>query len=883
MAYTDLDSALSDLFSGGPSTPTSVGKTAPADTGFATSDNPIASPSDSAAQLKSDLGSADAASRDSSDFLSQVVANTKTRASQLVANTTAASNARDSVTSNMMDETQNYSDTIKPILQKAAALSDHQAALAQMNPFQRAFAQLQHPFANDPDLLQQQQEALKNQANAHTTQFTSLMGIHKNTIDTINQHEQDQNDILQAGANSDQSIAAAQSALVGSLDHTVKEGLDQVTTNNAIVQSNAALREDTLGQMTLDQTNQALSLAQKNGGVATVNGIKLSQGQLQQKQDSWQEVNLNLSARKVALQASQVGLADELEKRALMHMSPSQIQAIQGNGGKDAQGNQYGMANLAQAGEAAKLQTQSQLDIATQDSSVGAYQSALRMIGTNVSNIRNKATDLFGVAPPELERQNQQLAVNLQSLQQGYKIAFDSGGPTAARAYIQQKLPELQGVVSDQQKSAEQMATQWAGVGHPNMAALGKGYLTGTALNPGTAASAIIEMSREGIPAGTRLSPDMVNTFNKVKGIVDSYYQKKDAQVAEGGKLLPGMKAPKNQIDPDLIKLVTGAMQQGSVQNNNTQLLNNLGVFAGKIPTPDGKPVPASRINPMDMQQSFAYGDQQGLHLAAQAAGVSDQAMKDIVGADANKSAQAYKAYADSKKGSAQPLDALKSGLLAQQTQQSLAHLRMTPSGQLGFDPALEVVKTWNMPEFQQLGMNFGQGKASQSAADYATHQVSGSAYGMSMMNYGNTLSQAFSTMEAKNTAQALDSQRKLRNAQPIDTATMALHSLEGFNTSDANQLMRAVVPAANNLVQTGQAKYVDPGDAIDQVITQGKFQDPQLEALRQRAAKDWMKTRAGTQKGLLGLLQSGDTFMHDALLNQTKMMTGSPAVSDQQ
>jgi hypothetical protein len=184
-----------------------------------------------------------------------------------------------------------------------------------------------------------------------------------------------------------------------------------------------------------------------------------------------------------------------------------------------------------------------------------------------------------------------------------------------------------------------------------------------------------------------------------------------------------------------------------------------------------------------------------------------------------------------------------------------LEFLRHTSSANMGFDPAQAMVEAWNHPEFQQRGMRLNAQQGTQSAGDYAISQVAGSNFGMNFLNYADTMHKALVVGGAQQSKALAVANTKLRNIDPVGTAMLSLHSIPGITQSDGDKLMQAVVPRANQLVESGAVPFTATGDAIDKVILQQKFDDPGLEKLRQTAAKDWIKHRQIMQDGLAGFM----------------------------
>lgn len=872
----DLRDAMNTMF-GGPQGGDTTTATPPASTTApVVQDAPVVTPSNASQtgnvvnpfevvpQLSSDVATGTARAKSADDMLTNFIAATKANQTTKEGALSTLVAAKTAVNDSATQETQDFGAATAPLFQRRVALANRAAEVAAMNPLKRAIVST-FSLAHNPEWLAQQDAAAQGQLQAQGQNYQNLMGIHDTTLKLLTDNYNSQTalgDLKEQDA--DQNVQLAFKS-AGSMQQVVGSELAGLQADQEVTKTQALQRQDLLGTMTHDQINKALAQSQTSGGTATVNGIPLQTGELVQAQQSRQEVELNLAARGLAVQSQRLDLANAYEARAIAHMSSPQIQQAIANGGKLPDGTQLNSEALAHAYVATQQQNAVAAEAAAQSGMAPVYASRLNSIGTNATQGTMRAANLFGQAPPELLQQSQDIAGRIKAIGLGYAKAQQMG---AGDQFVTSQLPALQGMQTEQQALMEKLANRW-GDGDPNTTALARGWLTGETPNPAVAAAAYVTMIRTGTPAGTKLSPNAAAIIAKVTPIVKAF----DAGGAgTPGSMLPGMptrRLPKGVIDPALISQVSKAIQGQYNTDTLNSTITSAPVTAKSIVGVDGQPHSFSRVNPQDVSNALSYGDQAGLKATAQQLGMTQQQAQMLF--DGGESGKGYLGYAQAKGKSAIPFSQLAGAYKASQQVAFLQALDHSPSATPGFKPSSAFVDLMNNPQFQQQSIQAAQGQANQSVGDYAISAVAGTGFQQKIFGYGRQAANTNAALSNQQLNQTITSAAKLRNISPVDSAMLTLHSIPGVSQPDADSLMSAVLPLARQLTTNGMS----PGDAIDNVITKQKFQDPSLDKIRQTAARDWASRRPDIYKGLAGMLKTGIGANMNSGVNN--LITGDP------
>lgn len=822
-------------------------------------------------QVQADSATATARAKSADDVLTQAAQVQAQTQPQREANLGKLVTAKQAVLDNVTQETQNYAGSLTPLFQKQSALADRQAELANMNPFKRAFVELTS-LSHNPDWLDEQAKGVQNQIQARTASYQNLMGIHDTVLKTLQQAYTDRDSLDQLHlANSQADVQMAMQG-VGSANQVLSTELQGIGAQSKVLEAQAMARIDALGKMSHDQVNQAVAQAQANNGTATINGVPLTLGELKQSQMNWQDKELTMQSKQLAVQSGRLELANGLDAQYISKMQGPELKAAIANGGKLPNGQVLNQELLTRAYGALVTRNGIIAEQAANAGNIGVYNSQLSQIGQNVQGNMARAQNLFGSAPTELVQQANGIAAKLSGFAEASKKAAAAG---AGQDFATQAVPQLAAVIDQQKKLNTDLALKWAG-GDKDLASVGEAWLSGGPLNSNTAVTGLIKMARDGIPAGTKMSGAAQQTISRVKQIVDQFdaAQAGASQMSMFGK----PKLAKGVIDPALLKKVNAALTGSYTAANVDSATQAIPAIARDIPGPDGKPHPASQIRPQDIAVAHQLGDSEAIKMVASKMGVTPETTQAIF--NGGSGSPAWQSYVTGTGLNAQG-QAVKTaehknadfGQLARQLQATqmtsmLAHLDATPSATPGFKPSAAFVSLLNDPTYQQRIQQGVEGQGQSSPGDFMVHAVAGNGFQQKFYAYSQLANQALAANQQNSVAQARTSAARLRNVSPVDSATIALNTIDGINPTEAQALIKAVQQTYWNQQGVGNspmAQTEPPAGAIDSIISKTKFNDPHLEKIRQVAARDWAEAHRKSQNGILGLLdQSTAGAAHD-------------------
>lgn len=852
----ELDDSLAALFGSGPAqTAPGVTASAPPITAIpsdAAKTGNVVDPFRAVPALAQSQNVADTRAQAADDMLSDFIdkaskihqANESTMAQTVAAKT--------ALNQDVNDTTANYGSTVAPMFQRKVAIANRAAEVAAMNPFKRAIVST-FSLGHNPAWLAEQDQAVNGQITAQTAQYQNLMGIHDTVAKVLTDNENNAeglNNLKLEDGKQDLQLAMQG---VGSANQVVATHLQGLQADQEILRTQQASKLDLLDTMTHGQINQALSQTQKNKGTAIVNGIPLAAGELQEKADNWSKQEMSLKTAALGLQAQQLDVTNAAQNDYISRLSGPQLQHIMANGGKTDSGMALNQESLARALQAQNVKNQGIIEQAGQQGAAPVYASALRAIGTNQSIAKARTANLFGNTPQDFSLADQQMAAQIQAMADGLQKVKGTG---AANAYMAAQVPVLQGIAESQRKRMENLGTSW-GRGDKDLTAFATSFLTGDPLNPETGANAMVKMVRSGIPAGTTLTAAAQESYNVAKGIVTQFDAPKAGMDLAGGFGKPSTYDKKGvDVDPVLTRQVAQAIQDHFSQSQMDNAMATAPLTARSIIGENGQPHPFSRVNPADMQSSTAYGDQQAKQKLAQVLGATPQDAANML--SEGPSGPTYTKYSASKKGSAIPFGTLASQYVSDQQQSTMHAIDLSPSAVAGFKPSAALVDLLNNPEYQQKVVDQVNNQAGQSAGDYAVNAIAGTTFASQMFNHNRNYTNSYGAATMAQRTQAITTAAKLKGTNPIDAAALTMHSLPNLNESDANLLLKAAIPAADQLLQDSPPGSLTPSTAIDRIITGHQFQDPALEKIRQTAAREWMRARPNIQKGLAGMLSAG-------------------------
>lgn len=806
------------------------------------------------AALPGDTDSSVAAARNADDVAASFIQHVDTINGQRAKLLADSTTAKQSLVDQEGKLTQDTQAAVTPLFQKLQSVTDRKAELAQMNPFKRMFVET-FSLSHNPDWLNEQEAALKDQIATHGQSYATLMGMSDRSLQAVNEHYESQDAMLRLGLenySADARAAIQKSATSSQIVGTEIQGLEGA--QHAIATA-ALARNDFISKLTPDQTNAYLAKAQANGGSVMVNGLTLNAGELQKQAMNWKDQQLALESRQVALQSGRLELARAQEEKYYSHLSVGQLEAINSAGKMpDGSAPNYELLTrgLVVAGQRT---TQLALD-AVNHSSEGVLGSSLYGLGNQVNMATQRATQIYGTLPPELATLSHQLTAQVNGMSASIADARAKGGDVAAAKAAQIALSQVAKLQDQFKKGITDQALKWAG-GDKTLAEFNLAYLTGSPLNSETSAAALIHMARGNIPAGMKLSPVTQAVLAKIKPIVEQY----DAGPGRSGMTMVGGKMiRKGMEDPALIQSILQNTNQAFSAAALHSTMGQLPELAAQIKGPDGKPHPFSQVSSHDLQAAIQLGDQDGLKKIASNLGITPQMAEMMF--QQGEGGNTWKQYKASHKNA----DYGQTAQMYSQLQQNgmLYYLDHSPSAHPGFVPSLALGNLARNPDFQSMISSKVHALSQGTAGDFLAHSIAGNNFDNFFQGYMGQMSRSAAQNQQQFIRQSATTAQRLRSISPQDSAMAALSTIQGISPGDRSRLLGAVMPLATQMATQPGYAHAGPSsvsDAIDHVMLHQKFQDPALESIRQKAAKVWAERHPMMKTGFAGLLEGLQSF----------------------
>lgn len=769
-------------------------------------------------------------------------------------------------------DTESLKATAVPIFQRRQAIADREADLAAMNPLKRGIMSI-FSLSHNQTWLEQQDKALANRLQTHAQSYQTLMGLRADKLKQIDAEAENQTALNDLHVTNMGLDVQRHQQLTGSASQIFSTEVQGLEGQVSVLRAQGAARADILSGLTAPQVNAALADATSKGGQTVINGVTLRAGELKDLSMQWKEKDISLQSRALALQASQLNLAEAHEQRYWSHASLPEIENAMRTG-KMPDGTSANQELLGRAFIGAQQRNQAVAGAVGQSGNLEQLVGTTKALATDVARASQRASTLFSNLPPEMQVQADAITTQISGLAGKVAEAQSKG---VGEQYATQALAQIQELRQKYRKVVTDQAAKWGG-GDKDLTAIAVASMTGDALNPMDSAQGLIKLARTGLPPGTQLTPQAQGILNQVKTVVTNYDSKGapgmnkpgDAwsSFASGGKK-PNPKEVSTDLTQEVIQTITKAYTGSSL----TEGVKSAPTLARTVPDSQDptKPHPFTRVNPQDYYQAVATGDEMGYQVLAKALGINaNEAKRMFTKPTDEDTKKTLKMNGADGRPETLTFAEAKTRLTAIQTSQMLTALDHSNSATPGFKPSSAYVDLWSNPDFQNklTGALDSRSKAT-SAGDYAIHSIAGTQLGTSVQGFSGLLQRQAAANDQQQYQRRVQVAAKLRNSDPVTSALITVHSVPGLDTASGNRLVTAIAnqyqadrgagPAADvaNLAKDAVLGQRPFADYIDQTIMQGKFQDPQLERIRQIAAKDWTKNRAAVDKGIGGMIEA--------------------------
>lgn len=732
---------------------------------------------------------------------------------------------------------------ITPLQQRRQAILDRLVEMDAMSPFER---KLKSAFNSDwdPRVLRGRLDRIENSLQGHEKTYQELntlrSGVATVSIDATNADT--------AVVNAQSSSILADGQLLGQITGAVRENVNaKILPYQVQVESmrlDEAKRQGILGRLTLEDSGKAYNDAQNSqDGTTTIDGVKFAVGDLQKAFQSNQAQDLSLRSMKNSYQTQDLQTADLLENNIIEHMTPEQVTEAMKAGGQ-YRGYQLSMMKLAQAGDAVKNVRENQVNEIVLGTAYGQAANLLHGFAGFLKLTGQRSKEMFGNTPDELTRAGSFAGAQIANWQKGFDQAKTEG---VGREYIAQTAPQLQAWQSQYDAAVDTVAKKWGG-GKPELEAVASAYLRGNPLSGDAATKGLITMARSGGAGMAKLSGPALQAFQVAQAVVKGW----DQPAGTSGDSLSELLKTGTKKDSDLMRIVQDRVGNAYAAAVTDQLMNQLPTIARSTRDPNnpGKVHPFATVNKDDFIAALRHGDNDGFTKVGQEIGLNPQQTQTLFaeGVDGPTWAQVKQAkgYNDNK------FSDLFMSLQSVQMAGTLAALDASHSARPGFSPAKAFVDFLQNQDAQNqvdgLVANYGKSTFGSFLASSAV----GGGYRDAWSNYGQSIAAVYTQLHSTQLRDRIRQQRSIVG-DPFTRMNAVLRASD-LTAGESQTLLNAVRPLAhiNNMSEseilaTGQlAGSLGPAvsgnnfDALSEIIKNHKFDDPHIEQLRKRAAKNW-------------------------------------------
>lgn len=765
----------------------------------------------------------------------------------------------------MTQATKTLQEKAAPVFQRRGEILDQALEIQSMSPIARAVRGFFDLNYNEKFLLSQSEKLgqILKQAGDSYTMSQALAG------DALEQNDQLYKintaipglQLQHAEANArgaELQLAQAKSEL----DIT----LGGVQNELGLMAAKTATRNDMLSRLDSPTMAKLLVQAEANNGVVNFQGVELSSQELREGVYRGEQLEYSAEMAQMALANGRADLADKEANRMIEYMSEAELNDAIANGGV-FRGIQLPPGVLTSELTNRATNQVKQAEIRSMGSTPDAVGGQLQAAGVFAQQVQQQTDNMFGggaMADEVIQYSNQ-----VKQLAQQYSAAVANGASPLELGILQQ---EIQAARTNFGKQVQEKLTRLVG-GDKQTAAIAGSYLMGDRLTPGAAADAAVHLaSGGGMPAALGNSQFGVNAMTQVGNVIAQLRATKNPATGkvyteEAAK----REAARRIADPTSaegrqFREATGGMNFQS----NFMRLPHLARNGANAPTH-----PFGKLNASTWRTAVSTADAMGIAEIANTVGLSAGQLTSVLG---GKNPGLDEEKFKELRGKAPQLGA----------QVSAAQQRRLADVLDQSDPVVPNMKNSQLlsdflqsPEgqaaFQRADTSDGRG-----IADWLATTISSGGTQSRMTQYQQGYTGALNVAEGERRTQSLRLAEGYRN-DPMRRTGAILRGM-GFKPQEITQLagaMQPLIPQGTARQQEGMeiGKLSDrihnaPGsmnlfgiptyrtdlaarqiNSIDQIITNHKFDDPQVEALRKRAAKGWQAQSESADHFIDGLL----------------------------
>jgi hypothetical protein len=756
-----------------------------------------------------------------------------------VANVEKTSEQKNIVNDAARTTTDRFTNQIKPIFARQAAIDARREEVATMNPFKRALLGLVNPNYSDKH-LQNLSQVNHDVIGDQVSQFADETEAQRRAFELAEQGGQSTQAIIDAHKAGVMTSLDTANLLFDSRVKQLSAISEGISSTRALSEAQQQLSDQAMSHV--DDSNLSGLIGKASAtGKTTFEGATLTLRQLQDRQHQVKERNSAEAEQAQHLALGNISLANASDERIMNTLNPTEFAQVRASGMYKGRP----VSQQAITGRSASDLQRAQLDANRIGGAAeaGGFDNALTSYTNMAKGVSGRSIQLNGGrADPEMTQYMTDAARKIDGITTALHSATGD-----AKTILQQKYTAA---LSDMQAGlgtfVQGLAQKYGAT--KSIRQMNENYLTGARTDPQTQNQALVDSFNAGSPPphGIEASGPSGAWYaeaQKQYTAVRNSAAFKTAKPAEQNAMLVRAVATAGAVYADHLgsQIQDGIPNMAKAQNHPFQQFDPNDFHAARVA---GDTAAANRIAtqlgvPVN-QVTRMLNNENALYSTS--AGTSDGKGGRVArpGMDIQTLNQQY--AADSMNGMLKAMDSSPSASRFPDHKPSRAFADMMRSGQ-----------------FQQAASGFAQNHAASGLGAYMADNASGSSIHGNIYTYGRAMANQVSINDAQNVQ---DYQRTIQSYgnDPTKRAGSILASIPGIDQHSQTVLMGAIRHASTN-----PAEGLTPIDAIDSLIMNSKFKDPHLERARSVAAKHWEDASTRSDK-FMNFLSGFNAAGQDAL-----------------
>jgi hypothetical protein len=731
--------------------------------------------------------------------------------------------------------------TSRPLWAKRAAVAERRGEIRNMNPIVRGIKGI-FDRNYDDDYLKGQEADLDDQLGVSRQQFNDL-GNYQNSLLAHTQSTASAEDQLltvkKEGLNQDLNMALT------SLTFARGRFSDTIATmgaNSELIKGQGIMRDSVLSQTDGATLSAGIAAAQKSpDGMALIGGVKISASELRERSRQLEQQQLALtSARQnvvsggLQIKSQQIALNRAQEGQLLDNMSLADVRQAAANGGK-FKGVQLDMVEVTRRAANLDEGLTAMAKIGSPQQLMKQTEQTIRQYGATAVGFAQNTDTMFGRGNRPKEAT---YALHTMNGLVNEVAALAKGNDPLK----EQKIRVLQDRMVTESGKIDKLIDGYASrmSTNPDARIAITAQIKGVPLTAEQSAKSLIAFAEgDGLPPGVRLGGIEGNAIKASSQALNQLSQNPTFQKADA--------ATKQRMKMEVVAKAGGRVwlsgNMSRITNAMPQLARSMGDPVGNIPDSVWQSTQAAGDAAGVAAGAKAFAKQYGVNITA-------DEFKQLAGGNTGT---IRKVQLEMGKDKQMPSSEFLSQQLAtMQTQNWMAILDQ----QVGAGTARSVARFMGDPRVQS---HIGQFSDSLSDQNLGTRLVDGMAAGGLRNNFANASQSIIGAVNANEAAgiQATRERMVGYHDNPYTRAATIFGAM-GLDQHSA-QLLASEVEKRQAEVGYNQPNFSSSrNDAMDAAILDTKYQDPKLEAVRKRAAKDWVVTRDIMDRGMKHLATGG-------------------------